>query len=441
MSRTAITFLAMSGVRVVNPELRELGLTLPGFIERGKVIASLPSLGLLTLAGLTPPDWDIEYVEYDETSPEVVEQILNKSHDLVAISSLSARIEEAYALANRLRQRGKTVILGGLHTSVLPDEAETHVDAVVVGQGEPVWQQVLSDYVAGDLKQRYVGIRSNTFEPWSIPRYDLLDTGRYNRITTQTMRGCPHDCAFCGASRMISDFKRKSLDYIKQELEAITAIWPHPFIELADDNTFVDHQWSMALAQLLTTYRLKWFTETDIRVADHPELLDALRESGCKQLLIGFESVDVSSLSEADSRGWKQKRRDRYLEAIHAIQSRGITVNGCFIMGFDHDTPTIFEETSKFVKESGLAEVQVTIATPFPGTEFYRRLKGEGRLRADRFWDKCTLFDLNFQPKNMSITALESGFRDLIRAIYSTEETNRRKSISTQIYRKYGKVS
>ena len=419
----------MSGVRIYDPELRELGMTLPGFIERGKVIASLPSLGLLTLAGLTPESWEVLYREIDELNEEEIQAVLEESCDLVAISSLAARIVDAYRLADRLREAGRKVVLGGLHVSVMPEEARCHADSIVIGEGEPVWKQILADVECGHLKDVYRSERSTTFTPWSVPAYSLLDPSKYNRIPLQTTRGCPLDCSFCAASRLISPYKKKPLELIDRELDALESIWKRPFIELADDNTFVNKKWGLELVKLLGRRRIKWFTETDISVADDDELLSELAKSGCAQLLIGFESVDRESLGDADSRHWKQRRRDRYLGAIEKIQSYGISVNGCFVFGFDHDGPTIFERTLDFVRESGLSEVQITILTPFPGTALFQRLRREDRLLKGCFSEQCTLFDVTFRPAKMSPEELRNGLRELAAELYSVEETERRRAV------------
>jgi radical SAM superfamily enzyme YgiQ (UPF0313 family) len=417
----------MSGVRIYDPELRALGMTLPGFIERGKVIASMPSLGLLTLAGLTPEEWDVAYVEVDALDEESIQQIIGDPASLVAISSLTARIEDAYILADRLRTAGKKVVIGGLHASVEPDEVASHADAVAVGEGEALWRNILDDAKGNALKKFYRASPSHDFGDVTIPRYDLLDLSRYNRIPLQTTRGCPLDCSFCGASRLISPYKRKSIEQVSRELETIRALWPRPFIELADDNTFVNKKWGRQLVEELGKHNIRWFTETDVSIAEDEELLDGLAESGCAQLLIGLESVDDESLSETDSKGWKRRKRDRYLHAIEAIQSRGISVNGCFAFGFDHDDPTCFRRTFEFIRESNLTEAQVTILTPFPGTGLYSRLRSEKRLLHDSIWSRCTLFDLTFSPARMSVDQLRGGFRDLVAELYSEAETARRR--------------
>jgi radical SAM superfamily enzyme YgiQ (UPF0313 family) len=163
-------------------------------------------------------------------------------------------------------------------------------------------------------------------------------------------------------------------------------------------------------------------------VADDDELLALLQDSGCKQVLIGFEAPGRSALERIETRSnWKAKRADSYLEAIARIQRRGITVNGCFILGLDGQDAESFHDVAAFVRQSGLYEVQVTLQTPFPGTPLYSRLKSEGRLLADDPWEKCTLFDLTFRPRQMSVAELESGFRRLVRDLYAVEETRARR--------------
>ncbi len=421
---------AFSGVRVQNARLMELGLTLPGFVERSRVIASLPSLGLLTLASHTPPGWEVEYREFDQFGEPELSAILADGFDVVAISALSARILEAYAVADRLRDKGVCVVMGGLHVTALPDEASQHADSVVIGEGEPVWEQLLLDYEQGCLRPRYSSFAAPRFDlsQSRTPRYDLLDISRYNRLTLQTTRGCPLDCEFCAASRTLSTYKMKPLETVRRDLEAILALWPRPFLELADDNTFVKKSWSRQLASLLKEYPVRWFTECDISIADDPELLELLATSGCVQVLIGLESAEPEGLRGLDSRGWKLARYNSYHEKIARIQSYGISVNGCFIMGLDSHTAETFEQTRRFVQESALSEVQLTVLTPFPGTALYRRLQGEGRLPDQPYWDRCTLFDVVFEPARMSMGELEAQFEDLMAAVYSDDMVAARKA-------------
>ncbi len=421
----------MSGVRVYNKRLLDLGLTLPGFVERSKVIASLPSLGLLTLAAHTPANWEVIYKELDIYSEADIQEIIDEEPDLIALSSLTARINEAYKLCDLFRKKGITIALGGLHTTAMPQEAENHADIVIQGEGELIWEALLSGFENSNLKPHYSSLANSDFsfhlKHCKVPRYDLLDISNYNRLTIQTTRGCPLHCSFCAASRIISKYKKKPIHLIEKELNKIHEIWDRPFIELADDNTFIDKKWSKELLVLFSQYKMKWFTETDLSIAYDDELLELLAKSNCAQVLIGFETTNKASLNGMDRANWKYKQFEQYQEAIDKIQSYGISVNGCFILGFDTDTEETFAATEQFIVNSNLSEVQITLLTAFPGTDLYEQLKKENRLLKDNYWDKCTLFDVNFIPKNFTVNQLETQFEQLMQKVYSNELVAERK--------------
>jgi radical SAM superfamily enzyme YgiQ (UPF0313 family) len=424
-----IGFVAMSGVRAHNPELTKLGLTLPGFVERNKIIASLPSLGLLTLAGLTPDSFEVEYHEIADLRRA---DELPDHFDLVALSTFTAQLKEAYDVADAYRARNVPVVMGGITVSALPQEAKAHCTSVVVGEGESLWPEVLHDFANGGLKPFYVQSTPGQFDLRNapMPRFDLLDPAKYNRLTVQTSRGCPHRCEFCASSILLtSRYKVKPVEKVIAEIHEIKKIWPRPFIEFADDNSFVHREHFKALLRALAKEKLRWFTEADIRVAEDPELLGLMRDSGCQQVLIGLETPRGASLDGLELKSnWKLRQQDKYKAAIARIQSYGITVNGCFILGLDGDTPDVFDEVLQFVKDSELYEVQITFLTAFPGTPLYHRLKREGRIIRDGAWELCTLFDINIRPKNMTVEELQSGFLELGRRLYSAEETAQRRA-------------
>jgi len=422
-----IGLIAMSGIRICDAELLRMGFTLPGFVERSKTIASLPSLGLLTLAAMTPPHHSVRYFEVAELAAE---RDLPPDFDLVAISSYSARIGDAYRLARRFSALGVPVVMGGPHVTALPDEALEFCDAVVIGEGEATWLDLLSDFDRGHLRARY-GTRNGGYDlaDAPLPAFELLDISKYNRLTVQTSRGCPHACEFCASSVILTDrYKQKPAAKVLEEIDRILEIWPHPFIEFADDNSFVNHPYWEELLGALKTKGVRWFAETDLSVADNDALLELMRESGCAQVLIGLESPIETGLAGIELRNdWKLRKHAHYKDAIRAIQSHGITVNGCFVLGLDGHTPEIFDAVPRFVRESGLYEVQITILTAFPGTPLYSRLTSEGRLLDPFDWKKCTLFDVNFRPTNMSAEELHHGFKGLAAALYSDEFTKWRR--------------
>ncbi|GBU09919.1 B12-binding domain-containing radical SAM protein [Gammaproteobacteria bacterium] len=420
-----IGFIALSGVRVVDKELQDIGLNLPGFVERSKVIASLPSLGLLTLAGLTPEHHHMEYIDMPQ-----LPEILPGPFDVVAISSFTAMIKDAYHLADRYRALGTRVILGGLHVALCPDEAAHHADAIVVGEAESVWGQVLDDLEQGCLKPRYHDPRPYDLAQAPMPRFELLDIKRYNRLTVQTSRGCPWHCEFCASSiRLQPRYRTKPVDKIMAEIHKIKQLWARPFIEFADDNTFVHQKHSHELMDALIGENVRWFTETDISVANDPLLLKKMAQAGCAQVLIGFEDPDIGTSGMELKMDWKAKQRPHYLEAISRIQDQGITVNGCFVIGLDSHTPETFERLWQFIQESKLYEIQLTILTPFPGTPLFERLKQDNRLLMPLdSWEKRTLFDITFEPLNMSVDTLHKGFLTLAAKVYSSEFTAKRRN-------------
>jgi radical SAM superfamily enzyme YgiQ (UPF0313 family) len=223
---------------------------------------------------------------------------------------------------------------------------------------------------------------------------------------------------------------------IIEEVHRIRSLWRRPFIEFADDNTFVNKRHSKQLMRELAKEQVRWFTETDVSVAEDDELLQLMRDAGCAQVLIGFESTAFSGLDGVEQRSnWKAKMLDRYMGAINRIQSHGITVNGCFVLGLDGTGTESFDDVWHFVRDSRLYDVQITVQTPFPGTALYERFKREGRILHEGSWELCTLFDVNFEPRNMTVRELELGLRDLGGKLYSDEFTRERHDGFTERYR------
>jgi len=380
----------------------------------------LPSLGLLTLAGMTPGNVEVEYLEVRDVNRDG----LPLDFDAVAISSLTATAKEAYALAARFRAIGTQVILGGLHVTLVPDESAAHADAIVIGEGESVWPNIVADLTRNRLQPIYDARR----RPFALadapmPRFDLLEPNRYPRFTVQTQRGCPWRCEFCAASIRISPtFKVKPVEKVIAEIRRLKELWRDPFIEFADDNTFVNRPHAKQLMRALAREHVRWFTESDLSIAGDDELLSLMRDAGCAQVLIGFESPSPQGLEGIEKKtNWKAKQFANYCRAVEAIQRHGITVNGCFVMGLDGTGPECFDNVHQFVRESGLFDVQITCMTPFPGTPLYERLLGQGRILEPGAWERCTLFDINFQPQQMSRSELEEGFKALGRKLYADE--------------------
>ncbi len=430
-----IAMIAISATGSVNPERAGPGFQRPAFASRNQAIDSLPSLALLTLAGMTPDEHRCRYMEVRSDADFAA---LPQDVDLVCLSSYSAQIHLAYATARHYQQLGIPTVIGGPHASCLPEEAAAHCDAVAIGEGESCWRNILEDAAAGRLR-KYYGSLDASFDMRNavMPAYELLDHNNgYARITLETSRGCPHRCEFCASSVLLAQkYKQKPIDKVLAEVDRIKACWPRPFLELADDNTFVNRKYWMQLLPELKKRKVRWFAEADIRLGNDPELLELLAESGCKEVLIGFESPSPGHLDGLELRNdWKSKQTLDPRDAVTAIQQHGIMVVGCFVFGLDSQEPDIFDAVFEFVRDTHIYDVQLTLLTPFPGTPLYERLKREGRLLKENAWERCTLFDINFVPKNMNVETLLEGFAGLAVRVFDDDFTvARRRELRRQV--------
>jgi radical SAM superfamily enzyme YgiQ (UPF0313 family) len=430
-----VAFVPLTGFRVREAEMLALGMALPGLRQRAAAIAQLPALGLLTLAGLTPPPWTCSYHDAHDAHEDLVEQLAEFRPDLVAVSALTASIREAYRLGDALRQRGLRTVLGGLHATACPDEASAHFDAVVAGEGEPVWRELLADAQAGNLRPRYRPLAPFDLAQAPVPRFDLLGAAR-PRLTIQTQRGCPLACEFCGASRLLGAFREKPVERIRAELASASALVHEPVLELADDNTFAGARDPGPLFEALAQVGARYFTEVDWRIGERPEVLRGLSASGCVQVLVGVESL----VFRHPGMGPKQAELDRMLDAVIAIQKSGVAVIGCFIVGADGETAASLERLKELIQSSPFADVQLTLQTPFPGTPLYRRLHREGRLLAERDWPSYTLFDVTYQPDRLSVEELELGFRAVAREVFGPAATARRQAIRKETWQRHPRL-
>jgi len=427
-----VALVSFSGLRVREERLAEMGVRLPGLAARATAIRQLPSLGLLTLAGMLPDDWTCSYREAETVDEAFVESLVRERPRLVAMSSLTASVQQAYALAGMVRAEGVPTVLGGLHATTCSKDATTQVDAVCLGEGELVWRQVLADAEAGCLQSKYSAVRTAGEIAWPLPRFDLIADRPVVRWTVQTQRGCPLACEFCAASRLISRFREKPTSRVREELAAIRQLDPQPVVELADDNTFAGPRDAEPLLEALREADIRYFTEVDWRIGEQPALAAGLAASGCVQVLLGIESM----VFRYPGMGAKDVSLTRIMDAVDRIQDAGVAVIGCFIVGADGETRESLDRLADFIHHSRLADVQITLHTPFPGTPLRRRLDRAGRLLEKRDWSHYTLFDVTFQPDQMSVSELEDGFSALLCEVFENNEAGRRAAIRREVWRR-----
>ncbi|MBN2037230.1 MAG: B12-binding domain-containing radical SAM protein [Chitinispirillaceae bacterium] len=360
------------------------------------------SSALLVVAALTPEKHEVELV--DENFDPVD---FDKDYGLVGVTCMTSQATRAYEIADGYRKRGKKVVLGGIHPTVMQDEAKQHADSVVIGEVEYLWVTILSDLENNRLKDFYRAEKLVDMKDSPKPRFDLLDPKRYTSIWVQTSRGCPHDCDFCAASKVYGKkYREKTNEQVLGELRYCTTIFKNGRYYFSDDNFFVNKSKKYELLEKITPMKIRWGATTDISIAEDEKLLELAYKSGCNTLFIGFESLSEANLESIDKAKWKFKYRDKYQEYIQKIQSYGIGILGAFIVGFDKDDSSVFDATAEFIIKNNLYGAQIAVITPFPGTRLRERLEKEGRITGNN-WSNYTAFDVNYIPKNFNKDELE----------------------------------
>lgn len=425
-----LTLVSMSGLRVGHEGLLERGLRLPGLARRASALSQLPPLGLLTIAATVPESWNTSLILDNGAckESETVEQILQTRPDLVAFSTLTPSADRACRISSVLRQFGVTTVVGGLHATAAPEHCMPHFDIVVSGDGETTLPRLLGDWEVGRAQANYCSDGSFSLADAPSPRWDLMGAHAPPRYTLQTMRGCPWACSFCAASRLLGPARIKPDEQIERELEAIASMSSRPWIELADDNTFASPRNHEPMLAALKRHGARWFTESDWRIAERPQLLQQIAESGCRQILIGMES----SVFRYPGMGAKTADWKRIVDAMEAIQDAGIVVNACLIVGADGETSSSIERLGDFLETAPMGEIQLTLQTPFPGTSLYDSLRRAGRLLSGDF-SRYTLFDVVYRPDSMSPTQLQDEFGNLVSRVFRSQLQQRRDAIVKRI--------
>jgi len=393
-------------IKLIAPrEQREDTLSSPFRLQR---------VNLPLLAALTPPGHEVMIVD-EAFAPDDT----NQDVDLVGITVMTDLALRAYDIADTYRRKAVKVVMGGIHPTVLPDEALEHADAVVMGEAEGVWPKLVSDAASGKMQRLYRAVQMTDLKDLPKPRRDLFPGAQGNGyapipIGVETSRGCPNDCEFCSIGRTLGhQYRVRPVQEVIAEIEAIDS--PHLFF--VDDALGLNRNAAKKLFTEMIPLRRLWLGQGTVSLAEDLELLRLMRRSGCMGLLIGFESVQKGTQNEVKK--IRNLRIDFY-EAMRRFHGEGFGILGAFVFGFDYENKDVFEQTLEFTMRSRMDCVELRILTPFPGTRLYERFLREGRLFVRDWWLRGYPPDtLLFQPRGMTADELINGFARLNRKAYS----------------------
>ena len=366
-----------------------------------------PSLGLLTIAGITPDHYDITFID------ENIEQIpFDTDADLIALSVMTPLAYRSYEIGDRFRALGKNVVMGGIHVSCFPDEAAPHADAIVIGEGEHSWLKLLDDFEHHQLQKKYHDATFVDMSSTPIARRDLLIKGHYiTKSTIQLTRGCPYNCEYCSVTAFFGRrFRYRPLDAFVEEFNNLN----DRFVFIVDDNILSNRKVAMALFERLKGSGKWWGSQVPITAADDAELLKAMRDCGCKSLFIGFESLDQDTLKLM---GKDFVDASKHADRIKKIQDHGIGILGSFIVGYDHEKESVFDDLYNFITGMRLEAFLISVLTPFPGTQITARLENEGRILS-KDWSRYDMNTVLFRPERWTPDKLQQKYNDLNEALY-----------------------
>lgn len=367
----------------------------------------LPSLSLQQVAAVTPPDWDVTLV--DESQDPVPS---GREFDLVGITAMTHQAARAYEIADQFRRDGVPVIMGGMHPTVMPEEALAHADAVVIGEAEPVMARLLDDFLGGRLEKVYrapISQDDKLVIPWS--RREILAGKRY--LTTQTVqasRGCPYDCAFCTVTQYFGNrFRYRDPADILAEIRS----FPRKLVIFLDDNLLGDPAKARPILEGMAEMGIRWGSQTSLRFAEDRELLKLVACSGCIGLFVGIESVTGQFSTLAKSGGLSLQA-----DLMKRVRDAGIILETSFIFGFDDHDQSIFEKTLRFAEECAASVPTFNLLTPYPGTKLFQQYEQEGRL-LHREWSRYNHSEVVFRPKLMSPEQLYRGWLEARKDAYT----------------------
>jgi radical SAM superfamily enzyme YgiQ (UPF0313 family) len=369
-----------------------------------------PLLSTSLLAGLTPPHHQVSILDESLTEIDFDQEV-----DLVAVTAITPLAPRGYEIADQFRQRGRKVVIGGIHASWLPDEAKKHSDSVAIGEADEIWIKILEDAEEGDLKPFYRQDGRTDLSRLPIPKRGLLPQKGYlfhNLI--QTTRGCPYDCEFCSVTALHGrSYRMRPISEVEKEIQSLER--SRAYIFFVDDNLIGNLSHARELLAMLSHYRLRWVSQGPIHVAEDEELVKLMATAGCHGLFIGFESLREGNL---ELMGKRINRVEMYGKGIQRLHDAGIGVYGSFVFGYDYDDASVFDEFMEFAEANRIEGAFLPILTPFPGTRIYQRLKQEERLLTED-WSKYDMATVVFRPKRMTIEELQEGFWKVNRSFYS----------------------
>lgn len=375
---------------------------------RHRRIIRFPQLTMPLLAAYTPSHWKVTHTD------EIVQKVnFEKKVDVVGITANTPAALHAYRLAAEYRRRGVIVVIGGPHATLMPEEVSAHADAVVVGEGELVWPELLRDVENGSLKRTYRSCELPDLQDMPRPRWDLIKGRVYGKGVTIASRGCPYACEYCTIPQMYQRKMRyRPISAIVEELQHM----PGRALVFWDDNIGANRSYAKELFRAIAPYRRWWTSQATSDVAFDDEFMELAAQSGCKALFLGLETISQSNLIGANK---AHNKVDNYKEIIRRFHYYGIAVQAGTVFGFDHDDRSIFRTTTEFYREVGLDSATISVLIPFPNTPLYRKLDAEGRILT-KDWSKYNgKKDVVYQPALMSPQELLMGMEWAARQFYS----------------------